>query len=276
MAKQINVVAAVGIDEAKLLAGRREGGRLGEGFWELPGGKLNPGEDPRRALMRELKEELGVASYIGERVLPTVVHTYDWGEVHMQVFYAGLKGNALTAVAHDAFRWGTPQELADLNWLGAAKPVIAKLQGMDLTKVVFPAAGTVYTHTVQYYETDRMGITHHSNYVRWMEEARTHFLAAIGWDYAKIEAAGIISPVVSVSCRYKRSTTFSDHVVITTKIAALDRVRLTLSYRMECHDQLVCEGTSEHCFTNQDGKLLRLNRDLPDFYQALQEASQVK
>ena len=55
--------------------------------------------------------------------------------------------------------------------------------------------------------------------------------------------------------------------------AALDRVRLTLSYRMECHDQLVCEGTSEHCFTNQDGKLLRLNRDLPDFYQALQEAS---
>ena len=138
MAKQINVVAAVVIDGAKLLAGRREGGRLGEGFWELPGGRLNPGEDPRQTLMCELKEELGVASYIGERVVPTVVHTYDRGEVHMQVFYAGLKGNTLTAVAHDAFRWGTPQELADLNWLGAAKPVIARLQGMDLTKVAFP------------------------------------------------------------------------------------------------------------------------------------------
>lgn len=48
MAKQINVVAAVVIDGAKLLAGRREGGRLGEGFWELPGGKLKPGEDPAR------------------------------------------------------------------------------------------------------------------------------------------------------------------------------------------------------------------------------------
>ena len=68
MAKQINVVAAVVINGAKLLAGRREGGRLGEGFWELPGGKLKPGEDPRQALMRELKEELGTASYIGERV----------------------------------------------------------------------------------------------------------------------------------------------------------------------------------------------------------------
>ena len=42
-------------------------------------------------------------------------------------------------------------------------------------------------HEVQYYETDRMGITHHSNYVRWMEEARTFFLREIGWPYEKIE-----------------------------------------------------------------------------------------
>lgn len=50
-------------------------------------------------------------------------------------------------------------------------------------------------HEVQYYETDRMGITHHSNYVRWMEEARTFFLREIGWPYEKIEEEGIISPV---------------------------------------------------------------------------------
>ncbi len=198
--------------------------------------------------MRELKEELGTASYIGERVLPTVVHTYDWGEVHMQVFLRWFKRQRPDRGRSPSLPVGDPARISGPQLAGAAKPVIAKLQGVDLTKVVFPAAGTVYTHTVQYYETDRMGITHHSNYVRWMEEARTHFLAAIGWDYAKIEAAGIISPVVSVNCRYKRSTTFSDQVVITTKIAALDRVRLTLSYRMECHDQLVCEGTSEHCF----------------------------
>ena len=45
-------------------------------------------------------------------------------------------------------------------------------------------------HEVQYYETDRMGITHHSNYVRWMEEARTFFLREIGWPYEKIEKDG--------------------------------------------------------------------------------------
>ena len=50
-------------------------------------------------------------------------------------------------------------------------------------------------HEVQYYETDRMGITHHSNYVRWMEEARTFFLREIGWPYEKIEEEGSISPV---------------------------------------------------------------------------------
>lgn len=61
----------------------------------------------------------------------------------------------------------------------------------------------MYRHVVQYYETDRMGITHHSNYVRWMEEARIHFLDQIGWDYAKLEEMGLVSPVVSVSCRYR-------------------------------------------------------------------------
>lgn len=48
-----------------------------------------------------------------------------------------------------------------------------------------------------------MGITHHSNYIRWMEEARVAFLKEIGWDYAKLEEMGIISPVIDVQCQYK-------------------------------------------------------------------------
>ena len=45
----------------------------------------------------------------------------------------------------------------------------------------------LYEHKVQYYETDKMGIVHHSNYIRWMEEARIDFLSQIGWDYKKLE-----------------------------------------------------------------------------------------
>ena len=55
-----------------------------------------------------------------------------------------------------------------------------------------------YQHTVQYYETDRMGITHHSNYIRWMEEARVDFLAQLGWNLERLEAMGAVSPVTAL------------------------------------------------------------------------------
>ena len=48
----------------------------------------------------------------------------------------------------------------------------------------------LYHHKVQYYETDKMGIVHHSNYIRWMEEARIDFLGQIGWNYKKLEDMG--------------------------------------------------------------------------------------
>ena len=66
----------------------------------------------------------------------------------------------------------------------------------------------MYRHKVQYYETDKMGITHHSNYIRWMEEARVDFLEKEGWPYQRFEEEGLISPVISVECRYKKPTTF--------------------------------------------------------------------
>ena len=127
-------------------------------------------------------------------------------------------------------------------------------------------------HTVQYYETDRMGITHHSNYVRWMEEARVGFLKDIGWDYAKLESSGIISPVTEVECNYKKSTTFEELVVIQVSVAEFKGVRLKLNYKMfNDQDELVCQASSEHCFLNGDGKLVCLKKDYPDFYQAIME-----
>ena len=66
----------------------------------------------------------------------------------------------------------------------------------------------LYEHKVQYYETDQMGIAHHSNYIRWMEEARIDFLNQIGWDYKTLEENGVISPVTAVDCKYKMTTKF--------------------------------------------------------------------
>ena len=104
-----------------------------------------------------------------------------------------------------------------------------------------------YRHTVQYYETDRMGIAHHSNYVRWMEEARVDLLAVIGWDYARLEALGVVSPVTALECRYRHSCTFADTVDIAVEVESFSGVRLHLRYTMAAADgTLLCEAASEH------------------------------
>ena len=129
-----------------------------------------------------------------------------------------------------------------------------------------------YEHIVQYYETDKMGITHHSNYVRWMEEARIDFLSQLGWDYAKLEELGVISPVISVNVKYKGSTTFSDKIRIEVKVLEWKGVRLKIGYKMtDEKDKTVCEAVSEHCFINKEGRPVRLHQEFPEFNAALLE-----
>nr|MBQ6241209.1 acyl-CoA thioesterase [Lachnospiraceae bacterium] len=127
-----------------------------------------------------------------------------------------------------------------------------------------------YKHIVQYYETDRMGVTHHSNYIRWMEEARVDFLRQIGWGYDKLEAAGVLSPVTAVECRYRASTTFSDEVTVRVTVREFNGVVLKLQYRMTGPEgRTVFEGVSEHCFLNNKGRIVRLKKEQPEFYEVL-------
>jgi len=117
-----------------------------------------------------------------------------------------------------------------------------------------------YYHTVQYYETDKMGITHHSNYIRWLEEARVDFLSQIGCGYDIMEKEGISSPVLEISCKYHRSSTFADVIEITTKITEFKGVRMTVSYELRnANDNtLICTAESKHCFLNKELKPFNL------------------
>ena len=127
-----------------------------------------------------------------------------------------------------------------------------------------------YFHKVQYYETDRMGVTHHSNYIRWMEEARVDLLEQIGWGYDRMEQNGISSPVTAVHCRYLAPTTFGDTVEILAGVSAVHGVSLEMSYRMRKQGgTVVCEGTSSHCFLNREGGFLRMKKEFPDLYECL-------
>ncbi|MBQ9416925.1 MAG: acyl-CoA thioesterase [Clostridia bacterium] len=135
-----------------------------------------------------------------------------------------------------------------------------------------------YIHTVQYYETDKMGITHHSNYIRWMEEARVAYLAQAGWDYAKLESMGIVSAVVSLNCDFRRPTVFPEQVVIRTSLSQFKGVTFTFSYRMfNAGGEEVFSGTSLHVFLNPEGRPAGIRRKYPELYErfcALAEESE--
>ena len=117
-----------------------------------------------------------------------------------------------------------------------------------------------YIHKVQYYETDKMGITHHSNYIRWMEEARIDLLDNLGFGYKKLEDIGIGSPVLSYECDIKRSTTFDDEVEISCNLTEYDSVKFIIEYVMKMNGKIVATGKTKHCFINSNGKPVRLSK----------------
>ena len=125
-----------------------------------------------------------------------------------------------------------------------------------------------YRHTAQYYETDRMGIIHHSNYIRWMEEARIDFLRQQGVRYSELEASGLVSPIFEVKCQYKRMVRFEDVVAIEVSVVKYSGVKLILSYRMtnETSGELCAEGETTSCFMNSEGKLISLKKEYPGLH----------
>ena len=110
-----------------------------------------------------------------------------------------------------------------------------------------------------------MGITHHSNYVRWMEEARIAFLDHLGHGYAQLEAEGLASPVLAVECQYKRPTTFNDEIKIVVSVEKYNGIRITFRYGIMKNDtdELVAIGKTEHCFLDKTGRPIVAKKRLP-------------
>lgn len=124
----------------------------------------------------------------------------------------------------------------------------------------------IYQHKVQYYETDRMGITHHSNYIRFMEEARTEWMESMGMSYATFESLGLVSPMLSVSCDYKKTTTYNDVIDIAIYIQDCAHLKIRVAYVMTCRGEVVCTGESTHCIMDAQGRPVSLKRSYPAVY----------
>ena len=125
-----------------------------------------------------------------------------------------------------------------------------------------------YERKAHYYETDQMGIVHHSNYIRWMEEARIAFMDALGLSYHTVEERGVLIPVLSASCEYKNFVRFDEIVEIYPRVKTFNGIRLTMEYRMleKGTGKLCCVGETGHCFTTAQMKPLSLKKQDKEMY----------
>lgn len=125
-----------------------------------------------------------------------------------------------------------------------------------------------YCHIVQYYETDRMDCVHHSNYIRWFEEARCFFLAELGFGYDRMEQEGIMSPVLKAEAQYLSMTRFGDVVEIETTVTVYTGTRITFGYTVRDKETGArrCQGSTAHCFIGESGRPLYLKKHLPQMH----------
>lgn len=129
----------------------------------------------------------------------------------------------------------------------------------------------LYQHHVKYYETDQMGIVHHSNFIRWMEEARCDMLDRIGMSYRAIEESGLVSPVLAVSAEYKKMVHFDDVVLADVWLKEYGGVKFTVGYAMYIRgeDAPCFVGESRHCFLKKDGRPTSMRRENPEWDERL-------
>ncbi len=128
-----------------------------------------------------------------------------------------------------------------------------------------------YIRKVLYYETDMMGVTHHANYIHWMEEARVDFMDQLGFPYTRMEIEGVSSPVIAVSCEYKKPCTFGDEITVTVTVKSFSNVRLAITYEMQNQKgETVCLASSEHTFLNREGRIVSIKRTMPEFCKAVE------
>ena len=126
-----------------------------------------------------------------------------------------------------------------------------------------------YEHKAQYYETDRMGIIHHSNYIRWFEEARVDMREQAGMPYQALEESGIACAVLEVKSQYKAMVRFGETVSIETTLVHYNGITMTLHYeiRDKKSGEVRCVGDTKHCFLDTNKKLVSLKKTNPQWHQ---------
>lgn len=130
-----------------------------------------------------------------------------------------------------------------------------------------------FERKVNYYETDKMGVVHHSNYIRYMEEARCAWLESIEMPFSLLEENRITIPVLGVNCDYKYHVTFDDTIIIRPFVKEYTGVRMTIGYEIKDKKtgKVVLIGETKHCFTNKNLKPINLKKYNLEFSNKFQD-----
>ena len=126
--KPLRVTAAIIKKDGRILIAKRKKGWRFAGKWEFPGGKIEPHETPEECLKRELREELGIETRIGEFFCSST-YAYPHATVQLLVYQAFHVSGEYTLYDHQEIRWVLPDELTEYDFPEADKPVIEKLIG---------------------------------------------------------------------------------------------------------------------------------------------------
>lgn len=126
MAKRIDVVGAVIVNDGSILCAQRGADTALAGKWEFPGGKIEADESAREALVREITEELLCEVSVGSE-LETTAHEYDFGTVVLTTFFCELISGTPQLTEHAEVRWLGPEDLNTLDWAPADLPAVARI-----------------------------------------------------------------------------------------------------------------------------------------------------
>lgn len=127
MAKKIEVVGAVLINEDRVFAAKRGPGKSMAGYWEFPGGKVEADETPEEALARELREELKVDVTVGEFIV-TATHEAGTAVIELSTYLCTIIEGVPVLTEHEEFRWLPVSELSDVEWAPADIPTVELLR----------------------------------------------------------------------------------------------------------------------------------------------------
>lgn len=130
-----------------------------------------------------------------------------------------------------------------------------------------------YRRSINYYETDQMHVVHHSNYARFLEEARLDLMNQVGLSYDKMEEEGIIIPVLELHDYYIKSLTYGDEIEIHPSITRISSVKFSLDYKicMADTDEVVHTAQTSHAFLDSEFKPMNMKKKFPEIFNTMAE-----